>query len=267
MPFILVHPAAALPLQRYMGRHAVVSALIIGSMTPDMHYFLPLGITRGEAHSLDGLLWFCLPVGVALYLLYHFVLKYPLSLLLPASLRARLLPWINSRLPSRSWKAVILSLLLGAITHLIWDAFTHQYATGTLALPALRATWFTVGQFPVPGYEALQQLSNLLGFLILGLWARRWIIDRAPSTPIGPQHNLPPLLRGVILVSIVLIASGFAFIRIHFSAPLLDPTFLRLHIRIKDATVAAMSSAGLALLIYSLLWQAQTHWRRMAGAK
>lgn len=265
MPFILVHPAAALPLHRYLKRQAVLSALIIGSMTPDMHYFLPLAITRGEAHSLDGLLWFCLPVGLALYLLYHFILKYPLSLLLPHSLRLRVRPWLHAgHLPAANWKAVCLSLLVGAITHLIWDAFTHQYAAGTLALATLRKTWLTLGQYPIPGYEVLQQLSNLLGFILLSFWARQWINSQPATDQSDIAPRLSSALRRSILVGVALAAILFAFIKIQHSPALMEVELLKLHIRVKQATVAAMSSGGLVLLAYSVAWQVQARWRRIA---
>ena len=264
MPFILVHPAAALPLHRYLGRHAVLSALIIGSMTPDMHYFLPLAITRGEAHSLDGLLWFCLPIGVALYLLYHFILKCPLRLLLPLTVRLRLRPWLNpGHLPAASWKTVSLSLLIGAMTHLIWDAFTHQYAAGTLALPVLRATWLSLGHYKVPGYEVLQQLSNLLGFFLLSFWASRWLQLHSPMDSPSTELSLSPVTRRSILVGVTLAAFLFAFIKMQQSPPLVVPDLLELHIKIKEATVAAMSGGGLVLLAYSVGWQLQARWRRI----
>lgn len=41
MPFTGSHPAAVLPLLRW---GLIPSALVIGSMSPDLGYFLPLGI-------------------------------------------------------------------------------------------------------------------------------------------------------------------------------------------------------------------------------
>src|SRR2546422_563636 len=75
MPFTLAHPAAVIPLRRVLGRASVLSALIIGSLSPDVIYFIPLGIGRATSHSLAGLFWFCIPVGFVGYLLFHALLR------------------------------------------------------------------------------------------------------------------------------------------------------------------------------------------------
>jgi hypothetical protein len=255
MPFMLVHPAAALPFYRRLGRYGVLSALIIGSMMPDMHYFLPLGIGRSAAHSVSGLVWFCWPLGIALYLLYHLLLKHPLSLLLPPAIATRIAPWLNpGRLPDASWRAVSLSLLVGAATHIAWDAFTHLHAPVVAALPVLRSVWFTLGNYPLAGYEVLQQASNVLGFALLGTWSWRWLRTHSaqPAAPIEPglsslQRRL--ILGGVLIASVAIAAVG------GYSTPEDAPSELvTLHNTVKQATLAAMSSGALALLAYSLLW-------------
>jgi hypothetical protein len=69
VPYPFAHPAAVLPLARF----GVPSALVIGSVAPDLWYLLPF-IDRAQTHSLSGVLAFCLPAGLLLYLLFHFVL-------------------------------------------------------------------------------------------------------------------------------------------------------------------------------------------------
>ena len=49
MPFTLAHPAAVIPLCGILRRASVPSALIIGSMAPDLVYFVPLGSTGLQA--------------------------------------------------------------------------------------------------------------------------------------------------------------------------------------------------------------------------
>ena len=51
MPFTGSHPAAVLPLMRW---GLMPSALVIGSMVPDLPYFLPVP-DLGNTHSLIGL--------------------------------------------------------------------------------------------------------------------------------------------------------------------------------------------------------------------
>src|SRR5262245_46796273 len=137
MPFTFAHPAAAVPLRGVLGRYGVLSALVIGSLTPDFPYFLPLDIPREVSHSLPALAWFCLPMGLLVYVLFHVFLKGPLLALLPPATLCRLGPYTSrfQSLPQASWTAVIVSLLCGAVTHLLWDAFTHNNAPAVRAFP------------------------------------------------------------------------------------------------------------------------------------
>src|SRR5258706_15401516 len=123
MPFTFAHPAAAIPLMRPMGRFGVLSALIIGSMTPDVAFLLPIGVSRTESHSIAGLFWCNLPLGWACYVVYHLLMKRPMIHLLPAHAFARLRrfatnDWVHS---NRSLPPVLLSVFAGAVTHLVWD--------------------------------------------------------------------------------------------------------------------------------------------------
>jgi len=262
MPFMFVHPAAALPFYRRLGRYGVLSALIIGSLTPDMHYFLPLSIDRAAAHSASGLIWFCWPVGIALYLLYHLLLKHPLALLLPPAIATRVAPWLKpGRLPDARWGAVSLSLLLGAATHIAWDAFTHQHGPMVMALPILRSVWFTLGNYPLAGYAVLQQASNVLGFALLSTWSWRWLRTQAAQAVIPDDPGLSHVERHIILGSVFFVSVAAAAIVMR-SAPTTPTELTMLNDTFKQATLAAMSSAGLALLAYSLLWHIRARRRR-----
>ena len=255
MPFMFVHPAAALPFYRCLGRYGVLSALIIGSLTPDMHYFLPFAVSRSAAHSPIGLILFCLPVGIALYFLYHLLLKHPLALLLPPTIASRISPWLKpGRLPNARWSAIAFSLLVGAATHLAWDAFTHRHGPMVVALPALRSVWFTLGNYPFAGYAVLQQVSNVLGFVLLATWSWRWL--RSQSTqPITPlDHTLSPAQRRLILGVLLFASAVGATIAIR-SVPIAPMDLKSLHNTFKQAVLAAMSNGALALVADSLFWK------------
>lgn len=264
MPFMLVHPAAALPFYRRLGRYGVLSALIIGSLTPDMHYFLPLAVSRSAAHSVSGLIWFCWPVGIALYLLFHLLLKQPLALLLPRVIATRVAPWLHpGRLPDASWSAVSMSLLVGAVTHIAWDAFTHRHGPVVVALPILRSIWFTLGNYPLAGYAILQQASNVVGFALLGTWLWRWLRNQPPQ-PVAPIDSiLSAGQRGLILGGVLIASAAFAAISIR-STPAAPMELSALHNTFKQATLAAMSSGALVLLAYSLLWHIRARLRRVS---
>src|SRR5262245_39207676 len=130
MPYPFAHPAAVLPLPRLMGRLAVPSALVIGSLSPDLWYLAP-PLAREDNHGAAALLWFCLPAGLALYALFHLLLKQPLI----ALLSPRLAAFTPAGLPAAPWRAVVVSLLAGALTHFAWDAATHAFE------PVWRHNW------------------------------------------------------------------------------------------------------------------------------
>jgi len=79
MPLTISHPAAAVPLAR---SGLALSALVIGSMTPDFPYFFPFFPYGYISHSLIGLLIYCLPVGLFSLGVFHFLIKYPVLSLL-----------------------------------------------------------------------------------------------------------------------------------------------------------------------------------------
>src|SRR5262245_66554750 len=88
MPFTLAHPAAVIPLKRYLP----LSALVVGSLSPDLEYLVRLRAVSHLSHTLTGLFSFCLPVGLVLLWLFHRFVKQPLTLLMPTTMRQRLLP-------------------------------------------------------------------------------------------------------------------------------------------------------------------------------
>src|SRR5947209_1700166 len=87
MPFTLSHPAAVMPIRNY----GVLSALVAGSMMPDSLYFIPNGQHESYGHTLPGLFFYCLPVGIVLLWFFHRFLKKPLISLFPRNQHAKLL--------------------------------------------------------------------------------------------------------------------------------------------------------------------------------
>lgn len=258
MPFTLAHAAAAIPLLRPLGRWGVLSALVFGSCAPDMPYFLALPVARTDSHSLPGMLWFCLPVGLSAYLLFHKLLKGPLLALLPDSVLNRLATQAATctSLPAVHWGAVLVSLLCGTITHDIWDAFTHKKSWGTGLIPVLQQPLFTVHGMTTYGYSLAQHGSTVLGLALLGTWSLRWY-RKAPVQLARLPVTLSPPAKLAVVAALLLI-------------PLLIGIWTGLHLTPNSLTMvseprwAAKASAmvfatlpafTLALLAYGLVWQ------------
>jgi hypothetical protein len=168
MPFTLSHPAAALP---FLRTPLIPAALVVGTMAPDIPYYVPLFVPRDLTHSLLGLVTVDLALGVIGVLLWWFLLREPILDLLPRVIGSRIpaagrLAW---RPPGWGWPltvaVLLLSVLVGGATHLLWDSFTHP---GWVAdhLAVLR-----VQLGPLLVEKWLQHASTVAGLLILTIWA------------------------------------------------------------------------------------------------
>src|SRR5271169_6871218 len=93
MPFTISHAAVVLPFSRLLARRRLLSAVVIGAMVPDFGLFFPWHMRRFETHSAEALVTFCLPVGLAAYWVFQYVVKTPLLELLPEGAYARWRPW------------------------------------------------------------------------------------------------------------------------------------------------------------------------------
>ena len=84
MPFpFFAHQAAALPFKLRFPRLLSGTGLAIGSLAPDLGYFLiGVSVTR-DWHRPHGVLLYCLPVAMVLWLLLTRVLAAPLARQLP----------------------------------------------------------------------------------------------------------------------------------------------------------------------------------------
>ena len=179
MPFTLSHPAAVMPLCRRLQGPGLISALVIGSMSPDFIYWLPLPFYRGSTHTFAGLFTFCLPAGFVVFWLYHLLLRPPILAMLPRAITARLSPQALPR-SLRSIALVLLAIWLGAVTHLIWDAFTHRDTLMTQLFPILDTPVWTAGGYVLRLYKVLQHGSTLVGLGVMALYGWRWYRHTPP---------------------------------------------------------------------------------------
>lgn len=171
MPFTLAHPAAVLPLRRYCPRLLSFPALIIGSFCPDVGYAFGDGDISTFSHRLLGSLGFCLPVGLVLLVLFYF-LRGPAVGLLPAAYRQTLLPL--SRRPLGSPWAVLISLVLGTWTHLLWDSFTHNEGWFVQHLSVLQTPILSVGSRTARVCHLLWYGCSFAGVVWLFLVFEQW---------------------------------------------------------------------------------------------
>ncbi len=183
MPFTLSHAAAVLPLRR---SPLVLAALVAGAMAPDVPYFVRatgVAVSAGSwfeplangttSHGWPGALTVSVPLGLALYGAF-LVARRPLGALGP-----------DGRPPARPVRSaaagallVVVSVAVGVLTHVVWDAFTHTDGWGVALVEPLQrpvGAGLTVARL-------LQHLSSVLGLVAVAAvaWRHRdrWLAPR-----------------------------------------------------------------------------------------
>ncbi len=169
MPFTISHAAAVLPFSRSLARWRLLSAMVIGSMVPDFGWFMPWRPARFETHSTLSLFTFALPVGLATFWIFQRLLKAPLMEVLPNAAYSRWRPFAAPADYSspRQWLLAACGVLAGAVTHLVWDAFTHEGARGVRLLPVLDESMVQLGRHHLMGARLMQDASSLLGLIVV----------------------------------------------------------------------------------------------------
>lgn len=184
MPFTLSHIAAVLPLRARSGPGLPLAGLAAGSMSPDVPYFLPLvnwQTLSPPTHSLAGLVTWDLGFGLLLWWGWR-SLAGAVHDLAPAWVRRR---WQPADWPERgaAWLLVAAAVLVGAVTHVLWDEFTHGGRFAATSFEWVAATYPTPwGAFQ--GYRLLQYASGVAGLAIVVMVG--W---RQPVGPLPPAPN------------------------------------------------------------------------------
>ncbi len=205
MPWTLSHPAAILPLRRLTPQPLDFAALVFGSMTPDIGYYIGHFDLANFAHTLPGSFIACLPIGVIMLLIFYFFAR-PVCYVLPSPHRQLLLPLCPDFPKSAlSWAIILLSLLLGAWTHNFWDAFTHEHGWFVERSPWLQQPVFHIRSTTVDRFLLFQELSTVVGFLIVALIYGRWLrrpreSRAADSEPDGWRYLFWAAIVGLALV-------------------------------------------------------------------
>ena len=160
-----------------------MSALVMGCFVPDFPYFLSLEPRMFYGHTFPGMFLLDLPLALASLWLFHAFLKQPMLMFLPAGFRRRLRTSVTSFRfwPVERFSLLVLSILIGTATHLVWDAFTHRTSWIYENWEFLRMPV----QLPVAGemdmYKLLEYASSAFGLAVVAVWIRHWYRTANPS--------------------------------------------------------------------------------------
>ncbi len=169
MPFTFSHPAIILPLTYLPRKWFSLTGLVIGSLTPDFEYFLRMRIKSNYSHTIDGLFWFDLPLGLLLAFIFHNIVRDSLFNNLPPFLKSRFSTFKQfdwNRHFKQNWIVLTISIIIGAASHIFWDSFTHDHGYFVQTIPALQNSVDFLGR-QIPILKILQHSSTLLGGLVI----------------------------------------------------------------------------------------------------
>ncbi|RVU22150.1 DUF4184 family protein [Streptomyces antnestii] len=243
MPFTISHAAAVLPAVRRDGSgrgRLVPSLLVAGSFAPDLTYFaasaVPGAMEFGDiTHSFPGVLTVDVAIAAALAGLWR-LLREPAIALLPGRVRGRVLAVARGGVPAvrrggrqgpaarggvptarsggrqgpvaRVWWWYV-SVVLGATTHVVWDAFTHLDRWGMRVFPVLGEK--VAGS---PLYWYAQYGGSAVALVVIALFVVS-AVRRVPEAAADEAHAaLPELsaserwMAAVVIGGCVAVAAG-----------------------------------------------------------
>ncbi len=254
MPFTISHAAAILPFARLLSRWRLLSACVIGAMVPDFGLFSPWRLGRVETHSALSLITFCLPVGLITYWIFQIVIRTPVLEVLPEGAYARSRPVASpANIGSLvQWARAAGGLLVGAATHLVWDAFTHEGARGVRMFPWLDDPFLELGRRHWDALRLMQDLGSLMGLLlVLALVA--YGLRPGVQRPVPNRPLLVAERRGWVLAYVMsAVALSITF---HLYARAGLPVGRSIIAIAYDVAVSALRGLTAALLLVSLSLQ------------
>jgi hypothetical protein len=144
-------------------------------MVTDFGFLLPWPPERLETHSIAGLYAFSLPVGLACWWMFQRLIKPALLEILPDGAYLRCIEGPLDLRDGAQWVGAAGGVFFGAVSHLVWDGFTHEGARGVRMIPALDDPVVDIAGHHLLGFKVMQLASSAigLGLVIWYLW-RAW---------------------------------------------------------------------------------------------
>jgi Domain of unknown function (DUF4184) len=241
MPFTLIHPIATVPIWFGSKYKLHLASLAIGAMIPDADYFLFLYPVKTIGHTFYGIFIQGIPYSIVLLLTIRYVIMRPFLALIPLQI-ARKFPPSKKYFPPQFFDLtnVIISIAIGATTHLIWDDFDLNGSSSIVQTSEFLKSMISSLQ----SYKLLLYCGGIVGLVCLSLWLVNWIA-RSPSY--HRAETLNPWWRVTAIVGIVYCAFGVAWFAVQDNR---EP-FVNSSVRF---LIGGISGIFLGFLLYSVIF-------------
>lgn len=172
---------------------------MVGSIVPDAAYcFGPLHVDV-FAHQFIGIFGFALPAGMAMLAVFYAFRQKAVEWL-PENQRQLFKPLSQKPIPSPM--VLIVSVLIGAWTHILWDSFTHRHGWLVEHVPALRMPMMNVGHHDVLVCHFLWYLSSFAGVAWVSFAFEKW--RQKPESETARPTSQSQLFRALLVGLLVL---------------------------------------------------------------
>lgn len=203
MPLTLpTHPLAVAPLKLWRPRWFDGVGLVLGAIAPDLAYAAD-GYVTIHSHAWHAPLWWAMPLTLVLSPLVRWAAA-PVAAHLPHGGPLALRDYGALSRSRHRWWVTAWSAVLGAVSHLLWDAVTHPTVDGgRVPFPALTAE-------ALPGWPwwlVVSRISDLIGFVAAFLLAvhigRSGLIRRWHGAPAPVRRRPGRFWASAFLVMVV----------------------------------------------------------------
>jgi hypothetical protein len=206
VPFTPAHIVAVLPFRKRC-RELFFAALVIGSIVPDMEYFLRFNPASGFSHTVKGIFLFDLPLSLLMLWLWQLYIKQTFI---------SFIPYLKEQPAAEKATynftgvlSVIICIIAGTSTHLIWDAFTHGKGYFVVRTDWLQKELFS-GVFRMKMCYFLWYFCSITGTIIVMLTffsrKRRKVDDQKTS----PSDFWSKVLFLTLMIAVIRISMGLS---------------------------------------------------------
>lgn len=219
MPFTFSHPALVLPFYKKENKYTSIdmTGLVLGSMAPDMEYYILNLPTTTMGHTIYGFLTLNLFLCIIWAYIFHFIIKKPFISNMPTPFDIWLYPIYKSKFKLNGIKQLIIfiySAIIGMVTHIFIDGFTHSNTFFTRTIPILRENINFSGNI-MPNYYFLQIMTSIIGLILIVLFLynnRNKIIPTEKFYLVPLKEKLKFYLSILVLTIIFIIINPYMYL-------------------------------------------------------